>query len=345
MTQIVNKATDFVIIGENIHATRVLLRNGKRAKTLSDTSEVIPFINSSNKEDYLVVPSWFHKTQPYQQNQIKHFMIAFMNGIKGNDQEKIIASEYIGYEVRRQESAGSHYLDINVDEIHYDLEIQKQAMKWAVSTVESYSSIPLCIDSSNSDIILAGLSEYKSKNGPPIINSYAVERPEVLDMLKEYGGKVITMATSGTGMPQNTKERIDNAKIVIDNLLKIGIPLNDIFLDAIIFPISVDSQNGNRYLDAVSQLRNIYGNELYIGMGLSNVSFGMPKRKLINLAFIHLCIKAGINAGITDPIQTKVNDALTLNPESYPVKYAIDMLLGKDDFCMNYISAFRDGRL
>tara|TARA_B100001146_G_C16026770_1_gene367518 strand:- start:127 stop:783 length:657 start_codon:yes stop_codon:yes gene_type:complete len=218
-------------------------------------------------------------------------------------------------------------------------------MKWAVSTVESYSSIPLCIDSSNSDIILAGLSEYKSKNGPPIINSYAVERPEVLDMLKEYGGKVITMATSGTGMPQNTKERIDNAKIVIDNLLKIGIPLNDIFLDAIIFPISVDSQNGNRYLDAVSKLRNIYGNELYIGMGLSNVSFGMPKRKLINLAFIHLCIKAGINAGITDPIQTKVNDALTLNPESYPVKYAIDMLLGKDDFCMNYISAFRDGRL
>ena len=141
-------------------------------------------------------------------------------------------------------------------------------------------------------------------------------------MLKEYGGKVITMATSGTGMPQNSEERIENAKIVIDNLLKIDIPLNDIFLDAIIFPISVDSQNGNRYLDAVSKLRNIYGNELYIGMGLSNVSFGMPKRKLINLAFIHLCIKAGINAGITDPIQTKVNDALTLNPESYPVKYA-----------------------
>ena len=74
MTQIINKATDFVIIGENIHATRVLLRNGKRAKTLSDASEVVPFINSSDKEDYLVVPSWFRKTQPYQQNQIKHYM-------------------------------------------------------------------------------------------------------------------------------------------------------------------------------------------------------------------------------------------------------------------------------
>jgi 5-methyltetrahydrofolate--homocysteine methyltransferase len=268
-----------------------------------------------------------------------------MNGIKGNDQEKNIASEYIGYEVRRQESAGAHYLDINVDEIHYDLKIQKQAMEWAVSTVESYSSIPLCIDSSNSDIIQTGLSEYKGKNGPPIINSYALERPEVLDMLKEYGGKVITMAASDTSMPQNTEERIENANIVIDNLLKIGIPLNDIFLDAIIFPISVDTQNGNHYLNAVIKLRDIYGPELYIGMGLSNVSFGMPKRKLINLAFIYLCIQAGVNAGITDPIQTKVNDALKLNPKSYPIKYAIDMLLGKDDFCLNYISAFRDGRL
>ena len=91
MSQIVNQAPDFIIIGENIHATRVLLRNGKRAKTLPDTSEVVPFINSSNTEDYLVVPPWFRETQPYQQNQIKHFMIAFMNGIKGNDQEKNIA--------------------------------------------------------------------------------------------------------------------------------------------------------------------------------------------------------------------------------------------------------------
>ncbi len=114
MNQIVNQSTEFIIIGENIHATRILLRNGKKARTLPDASEVVPFINSSNKEDYLIVPAWFRETQAYQQNQIKHFLIAFMNGIKGNDQEKNIASEYIGYEVRRQESAGAHYLDINV---------------------------------------------------------------------------------------------------------------------------------------------------------------------------------------------------------------------------------------
>ena len=75
MSQSVNQASDFIIIGENIHATRVLLRNGKRAKTLPDTSEVVPFINSSNTADHLVVPPWFRETQPYQQNQIKHFMI------------------------------------------------------------------------------------------------------------------------------------------------------------------------------------------------------------------------------------------------------------------------------
>jgi 5-methyltetrahydrofolate--homocysteine methyltransferase len=80
-------------------------------------------------------------------------------------------------------------------------------------------------------------------------------------------------------------------------------------------------------------------------MGLSNISFGMPNRRLINRSFIHLALEAGIDAGIIDPIATKLDSILGLDTESEPVKLALDMLLGHDDFCGNYIMAYRDGRL
>ena len=79
--------------------------------------------------------------------------------------------------------------------------------------------------------------------------------------------------------------------------------------------------------------------------GLSNVSFGMPERRLLNDTFIHLSIEAGIDAGILDPISTKLERVFALDTESEPVKLALDTLEGRDDFCMNYIMAYRDGRL
>ena len=119
----------------------------------------------------------------------------------------------------------------------------------------------------------------------------------------------------------------------------------DIFVDATVFPISVDSQTGNHNFDAVRAIRVEYGDKIHIGMGLSNVSFGMPNRTLINQAFIHLAIDAGIDGGLIDPVQTKLQAIFDLDLDSERVKSATDMLLGKDEFCMSYIQAHRDGRL
>ena len=80
-------------------------------------------------------------------------------------------------------------------------------------------------------------------------------------------------------------------------------------------------------------------------MGLSNVSFGMPMRKLINQAFIHLGIDAGIDSGLIDPIQIKLEEVYNIDTHSEKVSLAIDMLTGKDEFCVNYLQAYRDGRL
>ena len=124
-----------------------------------------------------------------------------------------------------------------------------------------------------------------------------------------------------------------------------NIPDDDIYVDGIIFPISVDPQYGNHYFDAVRMIREQYGNDIHIGMGLSNVSFGMPNRRLLNDTFIHLAIEAGIDSGNLDPIATKLSRVFALDKESEPVKFALDVLEGRDDFSMNYITAHREGKL
>jgi 5-methyltetrahydrofolate--homocysteine methyltransferase len=345
MTQAITSPNQFTVVGENIHATRVVLRNGRKTVKLEDGSEAIPFTDTSGAQRHLTIPDWFKRTQPYQQGQIKHFMIAMMKGISDDHEEQKEGRAYLHQEIIKQVDAGAQYLDINVDEIHYDLDIQKRAMRWAVDTVQALSPIPPSIDSSNSVIIAEGLAAYDGRAGRPIINSVSPERPETLDMAVSTDARVIIMATSVSGMPQDSNERVENAIALVDQVVERGISVKDIFIDAIIFPISVDGQNGNHYFETVRRLREKYGDEIHIGMGLSNVSFGMPERKLINQVFIRLAIDAGIDAGLIDPVQTSLDAVFALKTESVRAQYASDMLLGKDEFCINYIAAYRNGDL
>ncbi len=345
MPRAINSPDQFTVIGENIHATRVLLRNGRRATTLDDGTEVVPFKGSSGEQRYLTVPDSFKETQPYEQGQIKHFMIAMQKGIGDDPTEQEEGRAYIHYEVRRQARAGADYLDINVDEISPYVDIQKQAMRWSVETVQEVSAIPPCIDSSLSEIIGEGLEAYDGKAGRPLVNSVAFERLDVLDMAIDHNARIKVMATSIDGIPTDEVERVQNVKGILEHVLARDVALSDIIVDAIVLLVSVDAQYVNHYLDAVRSIRELYGNEIHIGGGLSNVSFGLPSRKLVNDTFIYLGLEAGIDSGIIDPIQSKLPAIFDLDVESERVKFAMDMLLGKDDFCMNYIQAFRDGKL
>ena len=345
MPRLTDSTDQFTIIGENIHATRVVRRGGRRALTLDDGTEAVPFKDSSGEQRYLRVPEWYKSTQPYEQGQIKHFLIAMRKGIEGGPDEQAEAAAYIQHEVRRQVAAGADYIDVNPDEVHHDIETQKRAMTWTVQTVQDASPVPPSVDSSSAELIAEGLAAYDGRAGRPIINSVAPEREETLDLMTEHNAKVIVMATSGTGMPDSAEERVENVRATIQQVTARGVPLSDIFVDAIVFPISVDGANGNRYLDAVRTIRETYGTGVHIGGGLSNVSFGMPKRRLINETFIHLALEAGIDSGILDPLQSKLGAIFELDVESEPVRLAIDMLEGRDEFCLNFIQAYRDGRL
>ncbi|MCX8212911.1 MAG: dihydropteroate synthase [SAR202 cluster bacterium] len=345
MPRVIDSPEQFTSIGENIHATRVVLRNGRKAKTLDDGTEVVPFKGESGEDRLLTVPEWYKKTQPYDLGQIKHFLIAVMKGIGDDPSEQEEGAAYVHSEVRRQVRAGADYLDLNVDEISPKLDVQFRGIRWLVATTQSVSPLPLSVDSSNSDIIAEGLAECDSRAGRPIVNSVALERIETLDLVKEHDARVVITAAGASGMPSDDDERVENVAEVMESVRSKGVVLGDVFVDPLAFPISVDGTYGNHFFDAVRKLREVYGNEIHITGGLSNVSFGLPRRKLINDTFIYMALEAGIDSGIIDPIQSNMGTVFDLDTSSEPVKLAIDMLSGSDDFCMNYIQAFRDGKL
>ena len=345
MPRVIDSPEGFTSIGENIHATRVVLRNGRKAKTLDDGTEVVPFKGESGEDRFLTVPDWYKKTQPYGLGQIKHFLIAVMKGIGDDPLEQEEGAAYVHAEVRRQVRAGANYLDLNVDEISHKLDVQFRGIRWLVATTQSVSPLPLSVDSSNAEIIAEGLAECDGRAGRPIVNSVALERIDTLDLVKEHDARVVVTAAGASGMPSDDAERVENVAEVMESVRSKGVAIGDVFVDPLSFPISVDPTYGNHFFDAVRKLREVYGNEIHITGGLSNVSFGLPRRKLINDTFIYMALEAGIDSGIIDPIQSKMSTVFDLDTSSEPVKLAIEMLSGNDDFCMNYIQAFRDGKL
>ena len=208
---------------------------------------------------------------------------------------------------------------------------------------QNNASVPPSVDSSNSDIINSGLKEYKGKQGRPMINSIALERLETFSLAKEFNAKVILTGASKDGMPSNSEERISNIDEIINHAKENNISFEDIHLDPLVFPISVDKEYGSHFLDSILKLREIYGPEINISGGLSNVSFGLPRRKLVNDVFVKICMNNGLDSGIIDPIQIKIAEIKKLDESSEDYKMAENMLMGRDDFCMNYITYCRQG--
>ena len=331
--------SEFKIIGENIHTTRSIKLGGIRTKEI-DSKVVITYRKKGDEFSIMDIPKHFEDTQPYKQGQLKHFMIAIWHGMHGNSSQGI---DYIKWEIERQTSNSACYLDINVDEYSYKIEDQIEAMRWLVDIIKEYASIPVSIDSSNPEIIKAGLDQYDNHKRP-MVNSLSLERKDLIDAIVEFNAQVVVSAASESSMPEDSNERIENLTNLIDYSISKGLLLKDLFIDPLIFPISVSSSYGTDALEAISKIKNEWP-EVNITGGMSNVSFGLPKRRLVNDVFISLAIDAGANSGIINPVESKIDRILKIDKNSEAFSITKDMLEGRDEFCVNYLSAFREKRI
>ncbi len=336
---------NFIVIGENIHATRVLLRGGQSVTTTEEGQESVRFTGADGEPRFLPIPEEYKKTQEYQEGRIKHIKIAIQAAMSGQEPEASLGLEYLHQKVRVQLNAGADFIDLNVDEVSLRPESQKAAMLWLVDAVRPVCPVPLSVDSSNTETIRVGLDACQGHGGKPLLNSASLERITALDLAVQFGAQVVVSAAGESGMPKDDAERIDNATRIVELALKKGIPLRDLYIDALVFPISVDSDFGNHYFEAVRRLREKFGPEIHITGGLSNVSFGLPMRRLINNVFLILATEAGIDSGIIDPAAGRVDQVFAMDRQSRSYQVAADLLLGRDAGCRSFLRAYRSKEL
>ncbi|KJS84804.1 MAG: methyltetrahydrofolate:corrinoid methyltransferase [Peptococcaceae bacterium BICA1-8] len=232
---------------------------------------------------------------------------------------------------QKQVEAGAHYIDVNCGTQVYN---EPEIMTWLVKTISDKVSAPLCIDSPNPKVLEAGLSSINN-NFQPMINSITAEAKkfsEVIPLVVEYKVKVIALCMDDRGMPKTTEDRLQIADKLVNDLVLAGVKEDDIHLDPLVQPVSFDSQAGVAVLETLLKLKELYPRVHKI-CGLSNVSFGLPTRKIINQTFMIQTMTAGMDSYILDPLDKKMMGFI----------YSSQALLGKDDFCMNYISAHRKG--
>jgi 5-methyltetrahydrofolate corrinoid/iron sulfur protein methyltransferase len=233
---------------------------------------------------------------------------------------------------RAQENAGAHALDVNCGTVPPSEE--PEAMKWLVKTVQEVTDLPLCIDSPNSEALAAGLAVHKGK---PLINSISGEKTRyqsVLPLVKQYNAGVVALCNDDRGLPSSKEMALEVADSLVSRLTKDGIPIDDIYLDPLVRTLATSPETVVDSLEIMRELSHRFPG-LHFVSGLSNVSYGLPERRHLNRAFVVMSVANGLDAVITDP----------LDGHLIALIYASEALVNKDRFCMNYISAYHNGKL
>jgi 5-methyltetrahydrofolate--homocysteine methyltransferase len=232
--------------------------------------------------------------------------------------------DYIRRLAATQIANGADILDVNVGVAGLD---DVSLLPEVIQIVTDEVDIPICIDTPNPEALAAALSVMPGK---PLINSVNGEEASlntVLPLVKEYNAAVIALTMDDDGIPSDPEKRLAIAAKIIERAAKAGIPIEDIVVDPLVMTVGADSQSAVVTIKTIKLVKENFG--VNINLGASNVSFGLPNRHTVNQSFLALAMGAGATCAITHPRKL----GLTIR--------AIDLLLGRDDFGMRYITYWR----
>lgn len=225
-----------------------------------------------------------------------------------------------------QVAAGAQVLDVNAGVPGED---EPVLLKKVMQIVMDTTDAPLCIDTADPLALEAALSIYDGKALVNSVNGEEKSLSSVLPLVKEYGAAVIGLCMDDDGIPETPEQRLGVAAKIIERAGKLGIGPENVVIDPLALTMGADSNAGRIALDTIGLVVEEFG--VNITMGASNISFGMPDRKYINATYIALAIYAGLTCPITNPLVREISTAVL----------ASDLSLGRDDFGMNWIKAYR----
>lgn len=256
-----------------------------------------------------------------------------INGTRKRVGEAVISrdEDFIRRLAIEQAKAGADFIDVNAGT---SPDREPDDLAWLARTVQQAVDLPLCLDSSNPDALSAGFAEVKQA---PMINSISGEPyrlENVLPLVARKRCMVIGLAIDETGMPKGLEGRLRAVGKLLKATREAGVLDENLYIDPLILTIATDTSSGEMVLDAMRSIRSEYPNVHIIG-GLSNISFGLPKRSLLNRTFLTLAMAAGMDSAIVDPTDQELNEALL----------ATEVLLNRDRYCRCYTQAYRTGRI
>jgi 5-methyltetrahydrofolate--homocysteine methyltransferase len=230
---------------------------------------------------------------------------------------------------KRQAECGADYLDVNAGTAP---EEERDALSWLIRIVQDETDTPLCVDSSNPDTILEVLPLVKK---PGIINSVSDEAGKCEKIFPQVAAsewKMIALTCGDGGIPTDPGEKYRIAGTIIAKADSHGIARGRLFIDALVNTIGTTPGAQLSFSSAVRKIRETWP-DVHITSGLSNISFGMPYRRAINMSFLALAMSAGMDSAIMDPT----------NPDMQAILHATRVLLADDEDCADYLCAYRDG--
>lgn len=246
--------------------------------------------------------------------------------IESRDAEKLIAL------ARSQAEAGADYLDVNIGTGSGSAQDEVDNMAWAVTTIQSEVDTALCIDSADPKVLEAGLRARGDR--PALINSTKASEKylsAVVPLAAEYKKPLVGLAMGAAGIPKTVEERVEACLKIVEACNRAGVETDQLFFDPLVLPVATDVSQGKVTLETISAIKKAIP-EAKTVMAVSNVSFGLPKRKIFNTAFLHMAIMAGLDAAILSVLdQALIGAAKTA-----------EAVLGRDRHCRKYSRFWRD---
>ncbi|MDH4209316.1 MAG: dihydropteroate synthase [Anaerolineae bacterium] len=232
---------------------------------------------------------------------------------------------------QRQVDSGADWLDVCAGT---PAEREPDDLVWLVRTVQEVVQVPLCLDSANPQALAAAMDQVAHM---PLINSISGERMRldgILPLLRETECGIIALAMDDSGVPSGVEDRMGAMRGLLDELHGAGIADERVYVDPLVMAIAANVESGKI---ALATMRAVHAEfpDVHIVSGLSNVSFGLPVRTVINQAFLTLALEAGLDTAILDPMDRELRKALL----------AAEVVLGHDRYCLNYTHAYRAGLL
>ena len=232
--------------------------------------------------------------------------------------------ETVCEEALAQVQAGAEILDVNVSMVGID---EATLLPEAVRIVMASVDVPLCLDSTSSEVLAAALKAYRGK---PVVNSVTGEEHSlatILPLVKEYGAAVIGLVQDDEGIPNSVERRVAIAYKIVSRAEAAGIPPEDVIIDVETFSVGADPTSGPKVIESIRRIKAELG--VNLTLSVSNISFGLPDRALLNNAFAATAIAAGATCLIADAGKVR------------PTVLAADLILGRDKRARRYLEAYR----